>query len=123
MKSEMHESASSLAPVDYEPYLKLLQEVVEQSSSPFLFSPHTLQIQSATLAFLVATEFKKREGIRKELASLFPYSLGTRMATIHLAGESEQSLNALGKHLEAIRDLLIKKYSDAYAASTLVHGT
>ena len=72
MKSEMHESASSLAPVDYEPYLKLLQEVVEQSSSPFLFSPRALQIQSADLAFQVANEFKKREGTRKELAPLFP---------------------------------------------------
>ncbi|HZT34682.1 MAG TPA: hypothetical protein VFA15_02090, partial [Nitrososphaera sp.] len=122
MKSEMHESASSLAPVNYEPYLKLLQEVVEQSSSPFTFSPRALQIQSADLAFQIANEFKKREGTRKELTPLFLYSLGTRMATIHLAGDQEQSLNKLGKHIEAIRDLLLKKYSEVYAASPLTQG-
>lgn len=123
MKSEMHESASSLTPIDYEPYLKLLQEVVEQSSSSFTFSPQALQIQSADLAFQVAQEFKKREGTRKELAPLFPSSLRTRMATIHLAGEQEQSLNKFGKHVEAIRDLLLKKCSEAYVSSTLTQGT
>jgi hypothetical protein len=123
MKSEMHESESSLAPVDYEPYLKLLQEVVEKFASLFTFSPLALQIQSANLALQVANEFKKREGTRKALPPLFPYSLGTRMATIHLAGEQEHSLNKFGKHIEAIRDLLLKKYSEVYEASSLTQST
>lgn len=45
------------------------------------------------------------------------------MATVHLAGEQEQSLNTLGKYIEAIRDLLVQKYTEAYVASTLNQDT
>jgi len=123
MKNDMYEGASSLTPINYEPYLKVVQDVVAQNPSLFLVSAGMLQIQSADVALQVAQEIKKREGTRKELPPLFPCTFGTRMVTVHLAGEQEQSLNRLGKQIEAIRDLLCKKYAEAYTAASLPQAT
>src|SRR5579884_1927028 len=110
MKSDMYESASSLVPVNYVPYLKLLQEVV-QGASLFTVSKGMLHISSADAAFQVVEQMKVREGTRRELPALFPYTLGTRMATVHLDGE--QALNEMGKQIEALRDLIKTKLNDA----------
>jgi len=119
MKSDMYESASSLAIVNYAPYLKLLNEIV-QHAPLFTVSRQALQIASANVAFQVAQEAKAREGTRQALPALFPYTLGTRMATVHLEGE--QALNEMGKQVEGARELIKTKLAQAITSATLPFG-
>jgi hypothetical protein len=116
MKSEMYEGVSSLAPANYEPYLKIVQEVVEHTSSLFTFSSRTLQIQRADTAFQVSQEFKKREGTRNLALSLHMRNQDGHSPSGRRTGAITEQL---GKQIEASCDLLRKKYSEAYTASAL----
>ncbi len=119
MKSDMHESVSSLVTVNYSPYIKLLQEIVQRSPL-FTVSQQVLQIASADVAFQIAQQVTAREGTRKALPAMFSYTLGTSMATVHLDGE--QTLSDLGKQIEALRELIKTKLIDAITSSTLPLG-
>jgi hypothetical protein len=119
MKSDMHESVSSLAPVNYSPYIKLLQEIV-QHSPLFTVSQKVLQVEAANVAFQTAQQMKAREGTRKALSPLFSFTLGTRMATVHLDGE--RTLSDVGKQVEVLRELIKTQLDDAIRSSTLPLG-
>lgn len=121
MKSDMHESDSSLVALDYNPYLKLLQEIVQQTSL-FAVSPQVLRIESAALAHQMAEQAKAREGTREALPELFRYTIGTRVATIHLAG-GDQALHAMGKHIETLHALIRTQLTTSITASTLPPGS
>ena len=114
MKSEMHESASSLVTLDYVPYLKLLLEIVQQSPL-FTASDQALHIHSAALAFQAAEQARVREQTRQEIPPLFSYTLGTRCDTIHMDGELAK--NDMGKQVEALRALIKSKFTDTVTSS------
>lgn len=119
MKSDMHESASSLAPLNYIPYLKLLSETIQQTPL-FTISQQTLRINSASLAQQMAAQVKAREGTRDELPALFSYNIPVRLATVHL--DENQTLHEMGKQTEALRASITTLLATVISSSTLSVG-
>ncbi len=122
MKSDMNESISSLVFLEYPPYIKLMHEIVQQQQSLFtIVSKQVLQVATAQVAQQVVQQVNVRKKTRKELPPLFPYTLGTRAATVHLDGE--QAVNEMIKAVETLRTTIRTQLASAITQSTLPVGT
>jgi hypothetical protein len=120
MKSDMKESDSPLVFVHYRPYLQLALEVL-QKQPLFTITPKELTIAIAKIALQTTQEVHQRKNSRQAVPPLYSYTIGTRLATIHL--DSEQELHELGKLIMALRDEMKNQLITTVTSSTLRLGT